>query len=273
MHPNLYLQTFWRMKLKPQVFVAMSFDTRYKARFENVIAPAIRDITFNGVALQPHRVDLSKSGDSILSEINDGIAHSRLVLADVSSVGKDSVTGYPYRNANVMYEVGLAMTCRQPHEVLLVRDDNDKFLFDVSTIPHKRIDFTNIDMARAELHDELLNRLKEDNHINDARVKKAISGLTGGEISLLKYIASLPPTCTWGRPIEGNVQEWVSIPRLLDKHLIYCSGEFEEGFPAYHATELGYIVAKIVEGGLRKIKADKKEDETGKNDEENKSNI
>jgi hypothetical protein len=270
MHPNLYLQTFWRMELKPQVFVAMSFDSRYQARFENVIAPAIRDITFNGVALQPHRVDLSKSGDSILSEINDGIAHSRLVLADVSSVGKDSVTGHPYRNANVMYEVGLAMACRQPHEVLLVRDDNDKFLFDVSTIPHKRIDFTNVDTARVELRDELQNRLKEAKYINDARVNKAISGLTGGEIDALKYIASLPLNASWGGPNEGNLQGLVSIPRLLDKHLIYCSGEFEEGFTAYHATELGYIVAKIVEKGLRKLIADKNEVKKGQNEGENK---
>lgn len=223
MHPNLYLQTFWRMDLKPQVFVAMSFDSRYQERFDSVIAPAIRSLTVNCTVLQPHRVDLSKSGDSILSEINDGIAHSRLVLADVSSIGKDSVTGHSYRNANVMYEVGLAIACRQPHEVLLVRDDNDRFLFDVSTIPHKRIDFTNVDKARAELLDELLNRLKEANHINDARVKKAISGLTGGEISLLKYIASLPPNSSWGRPIEGNVQELVSLPRLLDKHLIFIA--------------------------------------------------
>ena len=259
MHPNLYLQTFWRMDLKPQVFVAMSFDSRYQARFDNVIAPAIRGLTVNGTVLQPHRVDLSKSGDSILSEINDGIAHSRLVLADVSSIGKDSVTGHSYRNANVMYEVGLAIACRLPHEVLLVRDDNDRFLFDVSTIPHKRIDFTNVDTARAELREELQNRIKEANYMNDARVNKAISGLTGGEISTLKYIASLPPTTSSGWPNEGNVRGMVSIPRLLDKHLIICRGEFEEGFAAYRATELGYVVAKIVENRLRKLKADKNE--------------
>ncbi len=63
MHPNPYLQTFWRLDLKPQVFVAISFDPRYQARFQNVIAPAISAITDNGVALQPYRVDLSKSGE------------------------------------------------------------------------------------------------------------------------------------------------------------------------------------------------------------------
>jgi len=33
MHPQLYLNTFWRLELKPTIFVAMSFTDRYKARF------------------------------------------------------------------------------------------------------------------------------------------------------------------------------------------------------------------------------------------------
>ncbi|MHB8766298.1 MAG: hypothetical protein ACYDA8_18425 [Deferrisomatales bacterium] len=196
-----------------------------------------------------------------MTEINDGIAHSRMVLADVSTMGKDSVTGHAYRNGNVMYEVGIALSCRQPHEVLLVRDDNDRFLFDVSTIPHKTIDFTNIDKARIELHDALLGRLREANQLNDARVQNAIARLSGGEIGLLKYMASLPETNAWGRMNEGDVAGLVSVPRLLDKQLIRVVGEFEEGFPAYQPTPLGYVVAKIVERGLRRISGEKKETE------------
>jgi hypothetical protein len=258
MYPNLYLQTFWQMDFKPQVFVAMSFDQRYQSRFEKVIDPAIRDLEFNGVKLQPYRVDLSKSGDSVLTEINDGVAHSRLVLADVSSTGKDSVTGYPYRNANVLYEVGLAMACRQPYEILLVRDDNDNFLFDVSTIPHKKIDFTNVEQARAELYELLLNRLQEGNHINDARVQKAISSLSSGEIRILKVFASEPPTYAF--TIKETLFTATSIPLLLDKHLIYCSGESDDdGSPAYQTTGLGYVVAKLAARGLRKLKAVKQD--------------
>jgi hypothetical protein len=268
MHPNTYLQTFWRLELKPLVFVAMSFDPNYQSRFENVIAPAIRSITINEISLQPYRVDLSKSGDSILTDINDGIAHSSLILADVSSVGKDSITGQPYRNANVMYEVGIALACRQPHEILLIRDDNDKFLFDVSTIPHKKIDFTNIDKAIKELREELLNRLRETNHVNDARVKKAIAGLTGGEMGLLKHMASLPSNNAWGLQKEGTLQGLVSIPRLLDKQLIHCIGEFEEGFPGYQPTPLGYIVAKLISVGMHKLKSVKADTIVSENENE-----
>ena len=107
MHPQAFLKTFWRLELRPQVFVAMSFAQEYQDRFDTVIAPAIQSIPMGGdTYLEAHRVDLSRTGDSILTDIIDGIAHSQLVLADISSVGKDSKTGHSYRNGNVMYEVG-----------------------------------------------------------------------------------------------------------------------------------------------------------------------
>jgi hypothetical protein len=46
-----------------------------------------------------------------------------------------------------MYEVGLALACRQPSEVLLVRDDRARFLFDVSVVPHMQVDFTDKERA------------------------------------------------------------------------------------------------------------------------------
>ncbi len=132
--------------------------------------------------MEPFRVDLSKTGDSILTDINDGIAHSQLVLADVSSsIGKDSITGKPYRNANVMYEVGLALACRQSTEVLLIRDDRDKFLFDVSTVPHMTVDVANKDLAIKVLKEELEKRIKEKNHTNDARVQLTSASLSEDE--------------------------------------------------------------------------------------------
>ena len=118
MHPNLYLRTFWSADIRPEIFVAMSFAENYEDRFQQIIRPAIEEIRIGDVSLQANRVDLSKSGDSILTDIVDGIAHSELVLADVSTIGHDSKTGAPYRNGNVMYELGLALASRQPSEIL-----------------------------------------------------------------------------------------------------------------------------------------------------------
>ena len=192
MHPNTFLRTFWRLEVKPQIFVAMSYAPEYRVRYEQVIALAISSIRVNGTSLIPWRVDLSKSGDSILTDIMDGVSHSWMVLADVSSVGKDSRTGESYRNGNVMYEVGLALACRDPSDVLLVRDDKDKFLFDVSTVPHMQLDFTDSEKARAALQTELLARLREQTYLTDARVKLAVASLSNPEIELLSQLADLP---------------------------------------------------------------------------------
>ena len=257
-HPQVFLKTFWRLELLPRVFVAMDFGAEYQRRYDQVIAPAICQTEANGRTLQPYRVDLSKSGDSILTDIIEGIAHSQMVLADVSTIGADSKTGKRYRNGNVMYEVGLALACRHPSEVLLIRDDEDRFLFDVSTIFHKKIDFTDTHKAIIDIRDELRARLKEQRYINDARVQLAITALSGGEINLLKDMASRPATTAWGRKSEGDVSGLVSIPRLLDKQLIRVVGEFPEGYPAYLPTPLGYVVAKAVESGLPQLKPDPK---------------
>jgi hypothetical protein len=257
MHPQAFLKTFWRTELRPQVFVAMSFASQYQARFDSVIAPAIGSVTHSGERLKPYRVDLSKSGDSILTDIVDGIAHSQLVLADVSTIGKDSVSGVSYRNANVLYEVGLALACRHPSEVLLIRDDEDKFLFDVSSIPHMKIDFTDTVSAVKELNEALLARFRERQLVNDARVELAVAGLSNDEVTMLKLVADYPPNTFWGRPETGSVDFFgmASIPRLLDKQLIRVHGQFEEGHPAYATTPMGRVVADVIKAGLPRFKA------------------
>jgi hypothetical protein len=249
MHPRVFLETFWRLELRPQIFVAMSFDDTYKKRFDEVIAPAIQSIQVGNVNLKPYRVDNSKTGDSILTDIMDGIAHSQLILADVSSIGKDSKTGFPYRNANVMYEVGLALACRQSSEVLLVRDDEDKFLFDVSTVPHKKIDFTNKAKATSELVEELEARLKEQQYENDARIELAIAGLSQNDVRILQGYADVFPNGFSQGQIELFSE--MAFSRLLDKELIKVVAKSRpKGETVYVFTPLGSVVAQKVKSGL-----------------------
>lgn len=257
MHPQTFLTTFWRMELRPHVFVAMSFDSRYRARFEEVFTPAITQVIADGRRLEPRRVDVSKTGDSILTDISDGIAHSRLVLGDVSSIGRDAVTGEPYRNANVLYEVGLALSCRHASEVLLVRDDRDRFLFDVSTVPHVTIDFTDKTAAVAKLIVELNARLAEQAFHRDARVQKALAELSAEEVTLLKQCCEYGRDMVWGREPKG-LANWYALAtgRLLDKGIIRLIGEFpneKQAKPAFTFTPLGFEVKVSVCRGLRQF--------------------
>jgi len=221
----------------------MSFSGAYQARFDEVVAPAISSVSYCGGKLAPLRVDLSKTGDSILTDIVDGIAHSALILADVSVIGRDSKTGQPYRNGNVMYEVGLALACRQPAEVLLLRDDRDSFLFDVSTVPHMNLDFSDPDAARERISSELQGRLNEVNKFHDARIALAVASLTAHERTLLEVFSKFDTTHHFALPTT-NLHLISAMPRLLDKGLIRTVSITSEGHARFAWTELGYSLAK-----------------------------
>ena len=255
MHPNVFLKNFWQLELRPQIFVAMSFSKKYQERYDSVISPAIKQIRVSGIPLEPCRVDLSKSGDSILTDILDGIAHSQMVLADISAIGKNWFTKEVYRNGNVMYEVGLALACRQPSEVLLLRDDNERFLFDVSTIPHKTIDFSKPSIATQQIRDELIARLKERNYINDARLKNVIATLSGAEKKIIHEFSKFSPGAGFGFRDSGHVDflSITAIPRLLDKQLIRTVATGDDGEPVYQWTALGYVVAKNIDTILQPV--------------------
>lgn len=132
MYPMNLFAMFPPFPRKNTVFVAMSFEERFEQRWEKVIQPAIRRLVKNNVRLEPVRIDKRKISDSIMTEILLEISHSQFVLADISSIGE--LNGKPIRNANVMYEVGLAQAVRLPEEVILLRSDDDELLFDVQNI-------------------------------------------------------------------------------------------------------------------------------------------
>jgi hypothetical protein len=182
-----------------------------------------------------------------------------MVLADVSTLGRDSGSGRPYRNGNVMYEVGIALACRQPQEVLLVRDDQHPFLFDVSTIPHMTLDLTDIPAARTQLTQELVLRLNERRFVEDARVRMAVSRLTGDEMAAIRVAAKWVPGGVWRWTDQGGLVYTLhaaAVSRLVDKQVIRVAGQFDDGATAYEFTELGRAVAGLVAGGLRRFAAD-----------------
>ena len=72
MFPRNYFGLFPPFPRENKVFVAMSFDDQFQSRWENVISPAIRNVSVNNTPLEPHRIDTRRIGDSILTEILGG---------------------------------------------------------------------------------------------------------------------------------------------------------------------------------------------------------
>lgn len=197
----------------------MSFDPRFDVRWRDVIAPAVRRIGVNDKRLEPVRVDTRNISDSILTEILSGVANSRLVFADITTIGY--LDGKPMRNGNVMYEVGLAHAVRLPEEVILFRSDEDPLLFDTSTI---RVNYylpdAAPDKAQAAVADTLLGALRELDLRRHLAVRKAVEMLDYPSWLLLtesrgRQGVSHPQMKTMG-DVLGNAARASAISRLLE---------------------------------------------------------
>ena len=114
MYPAEILNLFPPFARTNRVFVAMSFDERFDAVWDRVFRPAVEALSVDGSTLSAFRVNLARKSDSIITEIVQNIAASRLILADISTMGwypSDPWQARPIRNSNVMYELGIG--CRR----------------------------------------------------------------------------------------------------------------------------------------------------------------
>ncbi len=236
----------------------MSFEARFDERYHTIIKPAIEAEPISGATLKAYRVDNSKTGDSILSEIVDGVAHSRIVLADVSVIDEGRYTQVPVRNGNVMYEVGVALACRIPADVLLLRDDSKAFLFDVSTIPHITIDFSLRDLAIKRVRAAIADRLSESKLLEDARVKIAAYAMTQHEIRVLRRLAQLRTgeglDLVLPQIRQAPFPDQIGLDALIRKGCVKSVAIKAEGGNVFYAlTPFGRALAEFVEGMLKAV--------------------
>src|SRR5438552_1364827 len=119
MHPHDYYSSLFEPTKRDEVFVIMSFAPEFEERWFRDIAPCLE----KDLKLTANCVDYRISGESIVTEILDGIAHARLVLADITSSKMTDSYGieWPQRNGSVMWELGVAHMMRMPDEVLMIR--------------------------------------------------------------------------------------------------------------------------------------------------------
>ncbi len=228
MYPLQLFSLFPPFPRENKVFVAMSFDKRFDKRWGKVIIPGISNVRVNGIALQPFRVDARKVSDSILTEILVGISNSKLIFADITSLGyaNDSIV----RSGNVMYEIGIAHAVRLPEEVILFRSDKDRLLFDVANI---RVNAYDPDYAPEitikQISDTLIEALKEVDLRKNLAVRHAVDSLDFPSLNILlqgQGIVKHPQITTMGDAL-GNMANINAISRLLDLGIL--STEYIEG--------------------------------------------
>ncbi len=259
MYPSEYYSLYPPFPRKDEIFVAMSFSGAFSSRWENVIEPAVNSVTVDDKKLKAHRVDTRTVSDSILTEILTGISRSRLVIADITTIG--IVDERPVRNGNVLYEVGLAQAVRLPEEVLLFRSDNDPLLFDVSNIRVNSYDPENEpEKAKEKIIDAIISAFKEidlKKHLTVQRLAETLdypSWWTLVTAHLQKGI-SHPNQKTMGQ-ILGSFSQSLAISRLLEigaiktqfqkmtPDILEKSGDSEDAglLMHYESTELGAAI-------------------------------
>lgn len=190
MHPRSYLEAFMRYEAKNQVFVAMPFTAMFQRAFEDVIQPAIERVTYGGMPLTARVINRATSGaPDIHEQIFDAILHSRMVIADMTvqchATGDDGVARWQ-ANANVAYEVGLAVAWRNPEDVLLIhqRNENHRYSFDVQNLRHVEYDPSRPESV-ADLSREIVHALQQSRFLSTRAFQRIIEGVSPTAVHFL----------------------------------------------------------------------------------------
>jgi len=260
MYPMNLFAMFPPFPRKDKVFVAMSFDERFDYRWEKVIQPAVQRVARKENRFNAVRIDHSKISDSIMTRILFEISEARLILADISSIGK--VGEKRVRNGNVMYEVGLAHAVRLPEEVILIRSDKDDLLFDVQGIKvHEYSPDDDPQIAQNMLCTLMLEAMQQVELARSTAVKETMDKLDFGCWRILyESLAETiehPQVRTMRDVVSLGTGRIPAILRLLDRGLLKLAVEKitpglldkmgntqGEEFFRYEISEFGEAVAK-----------------------------
>jgi hypothetical protein len=174
-HPHTFYANQFNHEKRDEVFVVIPFNERFHPRWRDVIEPCIRE----DLGLRAVRVDENVAGETTVHQILDGIAHARLVIVDITSTPTSTKKDEPrpLRNANVMWELGVAHVMRLPDEVLVVRSDTESTPFDLTQFRPYDYDPREPIEARRVLKNLAKGRLAAIDHGHAAHVLRLASSL------------------------------------------------------------------------------------------------
>lgn len=238
MHPKKFWNEFRLLKWSNETFVGMWFDDdNVSMRYTSIIEKAISQ-----TSLKPRFLKEIMTGDSIPIDIMKGIIECKLVIFDISPIAK---IGDDYvRNSNVMYELGLAHTWRNPEEVIVLRDDNGNLPFDVSQMGVVHYDLTDKETAIEKIKKTILFRLGQIDKIQRSMVRKAAESLN---IQAYNLLILSKGKIFHDATLDAN-QKLLAIPVLLNLGLVEMLTD-NHGY-GYHPTPLGKAVIQYGGGML-----------------------
>jgi hypothetical protein len=168
----------------------MPFTTPFEHAFESIIDPAIRSVSVDGRQLVPRIINRGTSGaPDIHEQIFDAILHSRLIVADMtvqSSYATDDGALRWQANANVAYEVGLAVAWRNPEDILLIHQDHPghQYSFDVQNLRHVQYDLDSSSSIK-RLADEFVRALNQSGFLAKRSFQKLLESVSPSAIQFM----------------------------------------------------------------------------------------
>ncbi len=244
MYPREYFDTYWRGDLKNEVFVIMSFASDFQPVWEQAIQPAIESDT-DGTPFA-HRVDATMLAGSVITEILDGVAHAKLIFADISVCSTGRWKGQ--RNGNVMYELGLAHALRRPQELVVVRSDHEEINFDIAGIKTQNYDSSDLSSARIYFSQLLKDGFKQIDQIKHLKVAEAVESLDADTYSLMvnhgegDYFSVTPAMTMRNVMSQTAAGTKDAVRHMLSLGIIRFEANLAAGAYAYHWTEFGKAV-------------------------------
>lgn len=207
------MERFWRGEPKNELFVAIPMppDGSFESRFTDV-----KDVA-KDVGLEARRsTEILGGSDAIYSQILNGIANSKLVLCDLSD---DPRGPAGHANGNVLHEAGIAMTIREEHEVVLIREQRPETIeaFDVKF--RKIHSPQNGKITRPWLAKILEESLREIKLAETERIRVIKESLDAPSLELIIDKGTQGQT-NFVLKQDAPTKYWIAIHRLIDLGLL-----------------------------------------------------
>lgn len=228
MYPKHFMEQFWRGEQNNKLFVAMPFNPSFDSRFSDIIKPAAIDAGFDDA----YRSKEILSSNAIVTKILEGIANSRMVLCDLSD-------DQGHVNGNVLFEAGIATTIREPHSVVLIRDQEpSKADFDVRGLTIHLP--PNEGLTKPWLVDLLKKCLEEIDWAKSKRIEIIAKNLDEFCLLIIDQFGRNPDGCNHFHLAGSGLELRLAAQRLVDLGVLRfeTAREVRPFEHAYHWTPL-----------------------------------
>ncbi|MFH1209626.1 MAG: hypothetical protein V1663_02455 [archaeon] len=238
MYPKHFFERFWEGSQENQLFVGIAFDDSVNQKFR-VINNAAKKIGFK----KAFRVGLDTEANSINDVIFDGIAHSKMLLFDLSDDER-----YNGINPNVIYELGIANVIRESFDIVLIRKISKgklKLPFDIQGL---NINFFNGNLTEKFIKKKVSDALKNQEWHKSKRVKAVSESIDDLGLGLMIEIGRRPKGWNHFNTLSFDSLKKLSVHRLMDLGILwFATGKKKNPQEyAYHWTPFGYEVMKYL---------------------------